>query len=76
MNLSQPVKGAPVVVDGVRPLSEQEVGFYATMVEHYKERCAADPCNAVLRSQLRAYKHIVESKQVGTFLGNGPDVSG
>lgn len=75
MNLSQPVKGTPVVADGVRSLSEQEVKFYTTMVNHYKERCAADPCNAVLKEQLRAYKHIVQSKQVGTFLGNRPDAS-
>lgn len=72
MNLSQPIKGSPVVANGVRILSEHEVGFYTTMFEHYKERCAADPCNAVLRSQLRAYKHIVESKEVGTFVGGIP----
>lgn len=72
MNILQPIPGRPATADGVRPLTERELDFYTTMEAHYKQRCAAEPCNRVLKTQLRMYSHIVASKEVGTFVGQIP----
>jgi hypothetical protein len=68
-NPQTPVVTTPLPADGVRPTTEAEHRFYKVMYQHYLEKCLRNPCDRGLRSQMKAYKEIVESRQVGTMLG-------
>ncbi len=67
-----PIKATPAIADDMRPITDQERRYFKSMFDHYRDRCLSNPCNRMLREQMKVYLGYLESGVIAThggFLG-------
>jgi hypothetical protein len=65
--MKPPIANTPLTSNTTRPLNDEEIKFYKSTLDHYKIRCGDEPCNRVLRAQMKMYEEIVNSGMIGTY---------